>query len=254
LSPAAGSVVELARFPVKSMAGERLGRARFGPLGLEGDRRWAVYTGDGGIGSGKTTRRFRRVDGLLDLRAQLPGDHARRSPVTEGPDLTTAEAVPTVTFPDGRRYRADDARATAALTGRFGQPLRLRPESSVVHHDESRVHVITTAGLRALEQLIGRPVEAARFRANLVLAVDGDGFVEDDWPGRTLALGNDVRLELGAGMPRCVMVGLPQPRADLLPEPRLLKDLGRVHQVIFGLQAEVVRPGIVNLGDVARLL
>lgn len=249
MSPAAagsrvvGSVVELARFPVKSLTGESLAEARFGPLGIDGDRRWAVYTEDGGIGSGKTTRRFRRVAGLLDLQAQL-----------DDPDRAETDAVPTLRFPDGRRYRADDPRADRALTARFGLPLRLRPESSVVHHDESRVHVISTAGLRALERLIGQPVEAARFRANIVLAVDGDDFVEDDWPGRTLALGNEVRLVIGAGMPRCVMVGLAQPPAGLPAEPRLLKDLGRVHQVLFGLKAEVVRGGVVRVGASATLL
>jgi len=35
--------------------------------GLLHDREWAAYTSDGGIASGKTTRRFRRVDGLFEL-------------------------------------------------------------------------------------------------------------------------------------------------------------------------------------------
>jgi uncharacterized protein YcbX len=242
----AGSVTELARFPVKSMAGERLSRAEFGPLGIAGDRRWAVYTEDGGIGSGKTTRRFRRITGLFDLQARLAV-----------PAAPFGEDVPTVRFPDGREYSADDPAAESALSALLGRPLRLRQESSVVHHDESRVHVITIASLRHLGRLTGEPVAAARFRANVVLAVDGvddDGFVEDAWTGRTLALGDEVRLVLGTGMPRCVMVGLPQPRADLPVEPQLLKHLGRFHDLRFGLKAEVVRGGTVRTGDLAVLL
>lgn len=45
-----------------------------GQRGLEGHRTWAVHTADGGIGSGKTTRRFRRVDGLPALAARLEDD------------------------------------------------------------------------------------------------------------------------------------------------------------------------------------
>jgi uncharacterized protein YcbX len=53
------------------MGGEGLDRADITPRGVAGDRQWAVRTPDGGIGSGKTTRRFRRVDGLLGFRAVL---------------------------------------------------------------------------------------------------------------------------------------------------------------------------------------
>lgn len=234
-----GWVRALARYPVKSLAGERLTAARFGPLGIDGDRRWAVYTEDGGIGSGKTTRRFRRIDGLFELRADL--------------DESGTDLVPTVVLPDGAAYRADDPDADTALSTLLGQPLRLRPESSVVHHDESRVHLITTAGVRQLEKLIGEPVDVARFRPNIVLEVPGTGFVEDDWTGRTLALGDEVRLVLGAGMSRCVMLGLPQPHAGLPAENRLLKELGQTHGVRFGLMAEVVRGGTVHRGDPAVL-
>ncbi len=228
----------LARYPVKSMAGECLAEARFGPLGIDGDRRWALYTDDGGIASGKTTRRFRRVDGLFDLRARL---------TAPGP------AVPIVWLPDGRQFRADDPAANTALSARLGQPLELRAESAVPHHDESRVHVITTSAVRQLEQVIGTPVEVARFRANVVLEIDGTGFIEDGWQGGTLDLGNEVRLSLGCGMPRCVMVGLPQPHEGLPADTRLLKELGRIHQVRFGLKADVIRGGIVHPGDAVIL-
>jgi uncharacterized protein YcbX len=57
VSAAVGTVAQLARYPVKSMAGERLGEATVEHRGLVGDRGWAVYTADGGIGSGKRTRR-----------------------------------------------------------------------------------------------------------------------------------------------------------------------------------------------------
>jgi len=47
-----GTVALLARYPVKSMRGETLEHVEVEPRGLSGDRGWAVYTDDGGIGSG----------------------------------------------------------------------------------------------------------------------------------------------------------------------------------------------------------
>ena len=232
-----GTVLSLSRYPVKSMAGERLQQAEVDARGLVGDRSWATYTAEGFIGSGKSTRRFRRVDELLSLRAWLGDD-----------------GVPRVVFPDDSEHRADDPAAAHALTALLRQPLQLRHEADVSHHDDSPVHLVTTAALRRLEQASGAPVDVARFRANLVLDVDGVGFVEDDWQGRELALGPDVVLRLGPAMPRCVMVGLEQPPVGLAEDGRLLKTLGRVHDVEFGLQAFVVRGGALRVGDRAALL
>ncbi len=240
-----GHVAALARYPVKSMVGEWLEQVHVTERGVAGDRCWAAYTLDGGIGSGKTTRRFRRVAGLLDLRARLEAG--------VGPVAGDA-ATPLVTFPDGHEHRADAPAASTALSALLGQPLRLARETSVPHHDESPVHVVTTAAMQRLEEIAGEPVDAARFRANVVLAVDTVGFVEDDWHGRHLALGEQVVLRLGPGMPRCVMVDMPQPHDGLRHHSRLLRALGQVHDVEFGLQAHVVRTGTLRRGDCAVLL
>ena len=141
-------VALLARYPVKSLCGEVLDEVEVGPRGLAGDRGWAVYTEDGGIGSGKTTRRFRKVDGLLDLRATLEGVR----PVVEC---------------SGVRLPAE--RASALVSAALGRPVTLRAEGAAPHHDESPVHVITTAGLHRLSERLGEPVDPARFRANVVL-------------------------------------------------------------------------------------
>lgn len=215
----------LVRYPVKSLCGEVLDEVEVGPRGPAGDRGWAVYTEDGGIGSGKTTRRFRRVDGLLELRATLDGP------------------CPVVEFP-AARLRADDPAASELLGAAVGRRVTLRPESEVPHHDESPVHLITTAALRALGDVLGRPVDPARFRANVVVdSAEPDG----DWAGRDLRLGNEVVLRIGDGMPRCVMVDLPQQGLDR--DGRILKALAAGGDPVFGLQAHVVRVGSVRVGD-----
>ena len=228
----AGRVGALLRYPVKSMSGEELPEVEVARRGLAGDRAWAVYTEDGGIGSGKTTRRFRRVDGLLDWRARLEN------------------GVPTVVSPTGERYGVEDA--GACLGAAMGRPLAIRHEGDVPHHDESPVHVLATASLRALGDLLGGPVDVARFRPNVVLDVEGAAFLEEEWTGRELRIGDDVVLALGPGMPRCVMVGLPQ--GELARDKRILRTLASERDLVLGLQASVLHGGTLRRGDAAQLL
>lgn len=86
---------------------------------------------------------------------------------------------------------------------------------------------------------------------SIVLDTDGSDFREDGWRGGQLALGTDVVLRLGSGLPRCVMID--QPQADVTAGPPLLRTLGRAHGLLFGVQADVVRTGLTSIGDTARL-
>ncbi len=226
----------LRRHPVKSMLGEEVDAVLVEPRGVRGDREWAVYTHDGKIGSGKDSRRFRRVDGLLHLRATLDGD------------------VPRVHLPSGPALDVTAAGAEEALGRHLGRPVRLRREGEVPHHDDSPLHLVTTTALCTLGAELGRPVEVARFRPNLVVdtAAAVGAYPEDDWLGRRLAVGAEVVLEVTEPMPRCVMVTAEQ--ADLPRAGDVLTTLGRVHDVDFGVQLTVVRGGTVRRGDPVRLL
>ena len=231
-------VTRLYGYPVKSVLGERLEEAVVNRRGLEGDRLWAVYTPDGGIGSGKNSTRFRRVDGLLRLRATSDG------------------GAPWLHLPDGRTVRVDDPAAGTTLSALLGRPLELRTETTVPHHDDSPLHLVTTTGLATLGRTLGHDVDVARFRPNVVVdslgAGPAEGYPEDRWIGRELAVGEEVVLGIDAAMPRCVMVTAEQ--GDLPPDPAVLTTLGRVHDVDFGVQASVVRHGVVREGDEVRLL
>ncbi len=237
-----GVVAELYRYPVKSMLGEHIAQARVEPRGVQGDRVWAVYTDDGAIGSGKTSRRFRRVDGLLHLRASLDAGVTR------------------VHLGDGRVLPVEDPATADALTGLLGRALELRPEGDVPHHDDSPLHLVTTTSLRTLAGEVGHDVDVARFRPNLVVDTldtpdsggGTGGYPDDDWLGRDLAVGDEVVVRVDAGMPRCVMVTAAQ--GGLPRDPAVLTTLGRVRDVEFGVQASVVRGGVVRPGDPVRLL
>jgi uncharacterized protein YcbX len=225
-------VVEIRRYPVKSMLGEVVPAADVGPRGVDGDRLWAVRDPDGKFGSGKNTRRFRRMPGLFALRAYA-GDPA-----------------PVVELPDGRRFAATDAgRAVSEVLGR---PVTVAPEASVPHHDEGPVSLITTASLRRLSGLAGGDpdgvgIDALRFRANLLVDVPGSGFAEDDWPGRRLRIGDEVVLRVVRPLTRCVMVDMAQDRVG--DRNDLLKTLAEHHELTFGVYATVERPGRIAVGD-----
>jgi len=231
----AGRLARICRYPVKSLVGEELSSARIDLRGVAGDRLWSVRDPDGKMGSGKSTRRFRRMDGLLALAAGYDG------------------ATPVVTFPDVRRVRGDDEHIHDALTTHVGRPVTLGREQGVSHFDEGPVHLVTTAAIRHLEQSHGRAVDHRRLRANLLVDTGAmPGLVEDTWIGRRVAIGDELLLTIRGPMTRCVMVDLPQVGLDA--DGDLLGTMSRVNQARFGVVADVVRPGEVRLGDAARLV
>ncbi len=232
LSPAAGLVRSLHRYPVKSLGGETLERVAVDARGLAGDRAWAVQDPDGKLGSGKSTRRFRRMEGLLHLRASLDD---------EGP---------VVELPDGRRVRVGRPEADAALSVHVGRSVTLAPEAEVPFFDDGPVHLVTTSTLRALGD--GDELDPRRLRPNLVVETAEAGFVEDAWIGRQVAVGPDVVLRVVDPMPRCVMVTMAQ--RGLAADPGVLRTIAAEHDNAAGVLLEVVRPGEVAAGDEVRLL
>lgn len=230
---ATGHVTSLWRYPVKSLVGEELQAAEVEERGLRGDRLWALRDTDGKLGSGKSSRRFRRMEGLLQLRASYDGE------------------VPVVHFPDGREVRGDAEEIHRALSSYVGRPVSLASEGDVPHHDDGPVHLVTSASLRWAAQVHGRPVDPRRLRPNLVLDTAGDGLLEQDWLGRRVRVGTDLVLEVVEPMPRCVMVDLDQ--HDLTVPGGLLKELTASNDGCLGVLARVVSPGRVRLGDAAVL-
>jgi uncharacterized protein len=234
--PTVGSVVELRRYPVKSLAGEILSAADVDHRGLEGDRLWAVTDTDRKLGSSKSTRRFRKMDGLLRLTASYDRNLS-----------------PVIGFPDGRRIPGSDPHVHEALSDHVGRPVQLLLEERVSHFDEGPLHLVTTASLAALPDHHGGPVSAARLRSNLLVDVGTvDGFVENGWIGLTLAIGTDLVVSIRDLMPRCVMVDLPQ--HELPPAPGLLGAIGRHNRACVGVVADVIRPGSAHLNDPVQVL
>jgi uncharacterized protein YcbX len=225
-----GAVFELWRHPVKSIGGERLNVAQLNERGVIGDRLWAVHTADGKFGSGKNTRRFRRIDGLLALAGRLEG--------TE----------PVVTLPDGTELHGTGPATDAALALALDTPhIGLRREGEVCHLDAKAIHLITTSGLRWLRSALpDAQVDPRRFRPNIVIDTEGSDRVEETWIGRELMIG-PVRLRVTGPTGRCVMTTAQQPGID--HDARILKTLTEQTTMMFGVYADIVAPGTITLGD-----
>ncbi len=58
---------------------------------------------------------------------------------------------------------------------------------------------------------------------NVIVETPASGFVENEWLGRTLAIGDDVQVGVALPDPRCVMPSLEQ--EDLPKDSRILKAL-----------------------------
>ncbi|WP_127503512.1 MOSC domain-containing protein [Actinoplanes solisilvae] len=223
-------LTEIRRYPVKSMLGELLPTAEAGDRGLTGDRLWAVRDPDGKFGSGKNTRRFRRIPGLFDLRA-------------------TGDDIATVHLPDARAFRADDPDGYRALSSLLGRPVTLTPESTIPHHDEGPISLITTAALRDLTSICGADpghdtIDPQRFRANLL--IDTPALPGPAWAGRRLRIG-EVILRIVRPLTRCAMIDMAQATAPTRND--LLKTLATTNDLTFGVLATVEHGGRLTSGD-----
>lgn len=228
------TVVKLWRYPVKSMLGESCESLEVDPRGIVGDRQYAVRDRNGKLGSGKNTRRFRQIDGLLGFQASYEGD------------------IPVVRFPDGRKLRADDSAIHGELSDSLRQPVILAREAQVAHFDAGPIHLLTTGSLAWLRgKLPDARIDERRSRPNLVIEVAGDEPVERTWLDKVLTVGDSVKLKVCASTERCVMTTLAQ--AELPDDDRILQWLAAEAGMRFGVYAEVLTPGRITLGDRAQL-
>jgi uncharacterized protein YcbX len=229
-------VAALRRYPVKSLGGERLDQLEIEQRGVAGDRLWALVDREGMLASGKGSRRFRAVRGLMLHAARLDGGE------------------PVVTLADGRSARADEPAMAELVEAMAGPGWRLARETAVPHHDAAPLHLATTSTLAALAGGLGHAVDAERLRPNVLVDTgDEPGFAEDGWVGRELRIGA-VRLRVCDRTERCVMVDHPRAGMPPLPGSRgVLKAAGRLNAACAGVYADVIVPGRIRLGDAVAL-
>jgi uncharacterized protein len=263
-----GSVVGLWRYPVKSMMGEELNAAELTERGVVGDRRFAVVDAETGKVAG--AKNPGKWGNFFDFRAAY----------LEPPQVGAGLPAVRVTLPSGAVATSDQPDLAQILSEALGREVALAeaegngespaataeeywPDMEGLEHrdtvtewelpagtffDLATVHLLTTSTLDRLRDLYpeGR-FEARRFRPNIVVATNGEGFVENDWIGRTAAIGDEVRLRVTGPCPRCVMITLPQ--SDLPKDAGILRAAAQHNQANVGVYADVIAGGTIRRGD-----
>jgi len=252
------------RYPVKSMQGEELNAAYVTPGGLLGDRRFAVV--DPATGKVAGAKNPRKWPGFFFFRA------AYVTPPSAGQALPAVR----VTMPDGTTATTDDAGLPTLLSAALGREVILSgsfPAATAegldaateevdtwelpagTFFDSSPVHVVTTATLDKLRSLYpaGR-FEPRRFRPNIIVATPPgvEGFAENAWVGRDLAIGASVRLRVTMVTWRCIMTTLPQ--GDLPHDRGILKTVAEHNGAAVGVYADVLSGGQARRGDTVTVL
>jgi uncharacterized protein YcbX len=187
------------------------------------------------------------------------------------------DAEPTVVLPSGDRCRGTGPETDAALTEWLERPVPLvgavgapggeaeffadatddtsraiqwtMPAGRFV--DAAPLLVLTSASLRAGASLHPEGSwEVRRFRPNLLVNVDTDGWVEDGWCGLTVHVGG-AALVPDQPCIRCTMVTRSQSELDR--DLDIYKSLARHHGGTLGVWTQVQAPGPVGLDDLVTV-
>jgi uncharacterized protein len=231
-----GHVEAIFRYPVKSMAGERLDEANLGWYGLDGDRRMA----------------FRRMDdrsGMPWLTASKLPDLVRFAPQRreDGPqgDLPTH-----VRTPDGQEMPVFGEDLATEVGRRYGAPVEMMQLRHGIF-DEASISVIALDTVREIGRLAGRSLDVRRFRPNVVVRSLRSGpFLEDEWLGGVLSFGegdDGPAITVTMRDERCSMVNLDPDTAS--PAPEVMKAVVRANQNNAGVYGAVTRSGRLAVGQ-----
>ena len=280
-------VLELWRYPVKSMGGERVEATTIGARGLHGDRLWAVRDEERGV-----LTNAKRFPALLACAARFVHE--------PGPDVGPGH-IPgvNITLPDGAQVSSEDPGVHALLSSLLGHRVTLcalRPASDRAHYkavkatasdmradfaidageplpdfsmmpmgkllelgkyatppgtyfDAMALHVVTTASLAALRANGSSDFDVRRFRPNAVVETTEAGFVEAGWTGGSLVLGACTAF-VDCPTPRCSMPTRVQ--EGLVADPKVLKTIVQAAERCLGAYLTVIHAGAVRVGDAVR--
>ncbi|HXH26353.1 MAG TPA: MOSC N-terminal beta barrel domain-containing protein [Candidatus Acidoferrum sp.] len=261
------TVSEINVYPVKSLAGWRLGSAKVTGTGFARDREWMVVDQQGGF---ITQRQYPKMalikpelsDNTLTLSAEEAG--SVMAPIVEA----GTEIAVRVWESDCMAIDQGDQAATW-LSNYLGKPCRLVrmapdftrhiKEKYQLHGDESvgfadalPFLLVSEASLDDLNSKLAEPVPMNRFRPNIVVA-GGNAFQEDTW--KRIKIG-EVIFRVVKPCARCETTTINQATGEKGIEP--LETLGTYRTgpkgVMFGQNMVQENTGVVRVGDVIEVL
>jgi uncharacterized protein YcbX len=229
-----GRVVGLWRYPVKSMAAERLDQVDVSWHGLAGDRRWA-FVRDGVPQSGFP---------WLTLRERGDLNHYRPSFVDPTRPDQSATLVRT---PSGAVLDVTDPALAAEL---HPSGARVIKQDRGIF-DTFPLSLITTQTIAQLGDSTGLQLDVQRFRPNILVEATGAApFQEDSWVGSVLCIGGmAMRIDKRDG--RCAVITIDPVTAQR--SPAILRTVARDREGCLGVYGSTVRPGRLAVNDAVRI-
>jgi uncharacterized protein len=208
-------VAEIWRYPVKSLAGNRLTTAEVTRLGVIHDREIVILRGD-------RIADARRYPKLLGLQGALD-----------------AEGVATI---NGHRW--DSAEAQRLVNEAVGVAVELVQVEGPERFDVLPLLVATDGAIARMG------VDGRRFRPNIVIG-GVPGLEERGWPGKQIQIG-PVLIKAAQLRQRCVMTTY-DPDTQV-QELNVLKRIVREFDGTLALDCSVITPGTIRVGDAVEIV
>lgn len=271
-----GEVSTIWRYAVKSMKGEMLKRVEILEQGILGDRAFALTDSDTGkIASAKMPKLWGDLLNCSAIFCSPPNQNSALPPVR-------------ITLPSGDSYSTDNNCIDKMLSNFIGRSVEitaLRPdtisldrldpleeEESILDigdimmegrfSDYAAVHIVTDSTLNTLSELYPDVCfDERRFRPNLVVKCQPEtkGFIENEWVGRTILIGDDIQLKITDPTPRCAVPTLAQ-NNSISKDPTVLRAIVEQNKLpvpllenevlpCVGIYAFITHGGVVREGD-----
>lgn len=234
-----GRIIEIWRYPVSSMGGEQMQEALLAPGGLEHDRLWGIVEKESGAIAAPENRKPWRP--LPNLQSRIGAS---------GIEVGNGE---------GDWFAVESAEAEDMASRFLDFPAAFKPHVPFGSEGEGKVapryqradiHLLTTASMRELGDLLGKPEEVhpRRFRPNIVVETEPgfSGLVEHQLIGRKLVVG-DAEITFTEPCARCTFTALAQGHLSFLPA--VLHKISQHGQGGFGALCKVEGTATIRVGD-----
>jgi uncharacterized protein YcbX len=245
-----GTIEALYRYPVKGLTPEPLESVELVPMGtLPFDRAYAIENGPGPFDPANP-QHLQKIHFVMLMRNEELAT-VRSAFDDETETLVISKAGAEIARGDLRteagRAAIEDAIIRIVTSGLRGRPrVVVSPGHSFSDVKDKCVHIVNRQSLASLEGMLGAPLDARRFRPNLV--VDNiAAWSELDLVGKKLRV-NGTTLEIFKRTERCAATNVdPETGARDQKIPSFLsKTLGHTD---FGVYARVLDGGRLTVGD-----
>jgi uncharacterized protein YcbX len=229
---AVAKILQLARYPVKSMRGEILPSTKLTLQGVPEDRRYAFVQA-----ASRSAFPWMTAREMPELLRYVPTVEVENS----------GEVRVAVTTPSGEKLKIDGEQLRHEIETRSGRALFLLHDGRG-SYDAAPISVISRQTVARIAEESETEENAWRFRPNLLIDLHaGEAFEELNWVGRILRVGDVARVAIIKADQRCVLTTLDPETTE--SSPNVLRSIVKNHAQCAGVYGTVITQGEVRTGD-----